>query len=223
MKTPHGKRHLELTNVALAPGFMSNLVSLDLLNSRDVHWNSKKPKQITHRGEVLCHLEKVNSHWVLERNAPIVKSGNTTTALATAKSKKKRQVMLTAAHLHHVLGHPNPEVIAHIKKAVTDVTVDNSDPAPSTIDCETCSISKATQVISQQTEVDEPENGIPFDRMTWDMVEFNPGYNGHKYMSHFQCQEHLFNIVFTHQKKTDALRLFEKVTNFIECQYKGKT
>ena len=91
------------------------------------------------------------------------------------------------------------------------------------IDCETCSISKATQVISQQTEVDEPENGIPFDRMTWDMVEFNPGYNGHKYMSHFQCQEHLFNIVFTHQKKTDALQLFEKVTNFIECQYKGKT
>ena len=180
IETPRGRRHLELTNVALAPGFMSNLVSLNLLNIRDVHWNSEHPEQITHKGELLCNLEKVDSHWVFERNALIDRMGNTATALATAKkSKKERKVKLTAARLHHILGHPSPDVIKHIEKAVADVTVDHSEPAPSTINCETCSVSKATQVISRRTEVDEPENGIPFDRMTWDMVGFNPGYNGH--------------------------------------------
>src|SRR5438045_4418200 len=164
IKTPCGRRHLKLTNVALAPGFMSNLVSLNLLNIRDVHWNSEHPEQITHKGE-LCSLEKVDLHWVFKRDAPLIDgSGCTATVLASAtvkKSKKKRKAKFTAAHLHHVLGHPSPEVIKHVEKAVADNTVNHSDPAPSTINCETCSVSKATQVISQQTEVNKLENSIP--------------------------------------------------------------
>jgi hypothetical protein len=68
--------------------------------------------------------------------------------------------------MHRVLGHASPDVIAHVKDATGDVTIDIASPAPSTINCETCSVSKATEVISRRTEVDEPKNGIPFNRTT---------------------------------------------------------
>ena len=37
MNMPQGKKKIELLNVALAPGFMTNLVSLDQLNSKGVY------------------------------------------------------------------------------------------------------------------------------------------------------------------------------------------
>jgi hypothetical protein len=89
--------------------------------------------------------------------------------------------------MHRVLRHASPEVISHVADATVDITIDIASLAPSTINCETCSVSKATEVISRRTEVDEPENGIPFDRTTWDMVELTTGYNGDRDMSHFQC------------------------------------
>src|SRR5450755_83190 len=54
------------------------------------------------------------------------------------------------------------------------------------------------------------------------MVEFNPGYNRDQYMSHFQCWQYLFNLVFTHPQKSDVQQLFEKAINLIENQYSGK-
>ena len=80
--------------------------------------------------------------------------------------------------MHRVLGHASPEVISHIEDAALDITIDIASPTPSTINCKTYSVSKATKVISRRTKVDEPENGIPFDRTTWDMVELTTNYNG---------------------------------------------
>ncbi len=37
---------MKLANVALVPGFMTSLVSLDLLNVKGVHWNSKYPTRL---------------------------------------------------------------------------------------------------------------------------------------------------------------------------------
>src|SRR5271170_129161 len=50
----------------------------------------------------------------------------------------------------------------------------------------------------------------------------NTGYNGDKYISHFQCRQYLFNLVYTHRKKSDAFQFFEKAINTIENQYNGK-
>jgi hypothetical protein len=124
--------------------------------------------------------------------------------------------------MHRVLGHASPEVISHVETAGNDITIDNSSPTPPTIDCETYSLSKATEIVSRRTEVEEPENGIPFDRTTWDMIEMNRGFNGDRYVSHFQCRQYLFNLVYTHPKKSDALQFFEKAINTIENQYSGK-
>jgi hypothetical protein len=62
VQTPNGQREIELTNVALAPGFMTNLVSLHLLNAKGVHWNSENPRYLTRNGNILCNLEPIGHH-----------------------------------------------------------------------------------------------------------------------------------------------------------------
>jgi hypothetical protein len=52
--------------------------------------------------------------------------------------------------------------------------------------------------------------------------ELNRGYNGDQYVSHFQCRQYLFNLVYTHRHKSDATQLFKKAINTIEYQYNGK-
>jgi hypothetical protein len=124
--------------------------------------------------------------------------------------------------MHRVLGHASPEVISHVESASTDLKVDNSDPPPQSINRETCSTTKAIQIISRRSEVEQPENGTPFNRSTWDMMEFTTGYNGNRYASHFQYRKYLFNLVYTHAKKSDTKYLFESALSVIQGQFGGK-
>ena len=215
VQTPQGKREIDLMNVALAPGFMTNLVSLHLLNQKGAHWSSEHPDRIIRDGKTLCSLERIDNHWIFEQNT-------TYGSFGIRKSTASRHATFTSAQLHRILGHASPEVISHMSTAGFDITIDDSEMAPSTIDCESCSLSKATEVISRRTEVEEPESDVPFDRTTWDMIEMNTGYNGDKYISHFQCRRYLFNLVYTHRKKSDALHFIDKAIGTIETQYKGK-
>jgi hypothetical protein len=54
------------------------------------------------------------------------------------------------------------------------------------------------------------------------MVELTTSYNRDQYISHFQCRQFLFNLVFTHPQKNNALQYFNKAMNLIENQYNGK-
>jgi hypothetical protein len=159
---------------------MTNLVSLHLLNVKGVHWNSENPQQLTCNGTTFCNLERVDHHWVLERNTRYNVFAN------KRKSKATRHATFTRAQMHRILGHASPKVIAYV--ALDDITIDNSSPTPTTIECESCAQSKATKVVSRRIEVEELENNVPFDRTTWDMIEMTRGYNGDRYISHFQCR-----------------------------------
>ena len=82
------------------------------------------------------------------------------------KSKAAHHATFTEAQLHRVLRHASPEVIAHV--VADDITIDRSSPSstPLTIECETCSTLKATEIVSRRLEVKDQENGVPFDRTT---------------------------------------------------------
>lgn len=53
---------VQLENVTLAPGFMTNLVSLDILNSKGVHWNSEQPHVLRKGGKDFCSLHRSGKH-----------------------------------------------------------------------------------------------------------------------------------------------------------------
>jgi hypothetical protein len=61
--TPEGKRKLKLGNVALVLGFMTNLVSLSLLTSKGIYWNSRKPERLeSHDFSDFCYFHANNKH-----------------------------------------------------------------------------------------------------------------------------------------------------------------
>jgi hypothetical protein len=61
--TPEKKRKLKLGNVALVLGFMTNLVSLSLLTSKNIYWNSRKPEHLeSHDFSDFCYLHANNKH-----------------------------------------------------------------------------------------------------------------------------------------------------------------
>lgn len=66
--------------------------------------------------------------------------------------------------MHQILKRASPKVIKHVNK--DDITINNTDPAPSTIECESCSLLKATEIVSRRTEVDKLENGVLFNCTT---------------------------------------------------------
>ena len=128
--------------------------------------------------------------------------------------------MFIEAQLHQVLGHASLEVIFYVNG--NDITIDKSITIPTTIECKTCSLAKATKVISQCIEVEDQENGTLFDCTTWDIIELTRDYNRNQYISHFQCRQYLFNLVYTYRHKSNTLQLFEKAINIIENQYNRK-
>ena len=66
--------------------------------------------------------------------------------------------------MHRILAYTRPEVIAHVEEAGTDIIIDYSVPCPSTIQCKTCNLSRATQIISRRSAVESLEEH-PFDRI----------------------------------------------------------
>ena len=83
--------------------------------------------------------------------------------------------MFTKAQLYQVLGHASLEVISHVNR--NNITIDKLITTPTTIECKTCSLAKATKVIFQCIEVEDQENRTLFDYTTWDMIELTRGYN----------------------------------------------
>ena len=215
--TPDGPGEIRLTNVALAPGFMTNLVSLDLLNSKGVHWNSKYPTKLQQNRRDFCNLYRVGKHWVLQKDA---QTSTHLGAFPTTSSHVPREANFTGKEMHLILGHVGTEVIGHV--SADDITIDHSVLCPTTIECQTCSLAKATKLVSRRPEVEVESDGSPFFHIAWDMIEFETGYNSDNYTSHIYYRELRFEFVATHPRKTDTLVFFTKIINIIEKHFNAK-
>ncbi|KAI0992666.1 hypothetical protein K3495_g15519, partial [Podosphaera aphanis] len=223
VQTNEGPAVIQLQNVALAPGFMTNLVSLDILNSKGVHWNSENPG-ILHRDQKdFCRLHRVGKHWTLQKDVR-------NHGAFSISSRAPRTANITAKEIHSILGHAGTEVIDKVKGS--DINIDYTVPCPTTIECETCSLTKAKKQISRRKEVERESDGNPFFRIAWDMIEFERSYNGDNYGSHIRCREYKFEFSGTHPTKPGALKFFKKIIIFIEenlgfkirfCRLDGET
>ena len=72
--TPKRKQEsIMLYQVALIPGFLTNLVSFSRARARNIYWDTKKDTLYTvHKGKQndFCQLRPHNGHWIVEYNAP---------------------------------------------------------------------------------------------------------------------------------------------------------
>jgi hypothetical protein len=213
VQTETGIAQIELLNVALIPGFMTNIVALPVLNRKGIHWNTRMPWQLEDSDKNhFCNLHQIDSHWVISYD-------DSCSSFATSRSEPKIQEV-SKTDLHQILGHPGPEAVEKVPDAVEGIKVKaRNEKAPTTVDCEHCAMAKATQHISKSNIKDHVRNGKPFDEIAWDMIYLREGYNGHHYLSHIRCINTGYDIVETHSSPRDALPLFIKMTTFIEQHY----
>ena len=154
VQTPSGPRKIDLLNTAFIPSFHTNVVSLDRFIAKNVHWDTER-NRLTHNGDTFCMIQHQHRQWVLEYNECLPDD-----AVFPARSAKPRpDEKVSPAIWHRRLGHPYPDAIAHLPEAVRGAKLDSS---PSTIDCETCSVSKAHKLISRRP-VERTE--IPYERV----------------------------------------------------------
>jgi Reverse transcriptase (RNA-dependent DNA polymerase) len=216
-KGPSGPVLIQLLNVALAPGFLTNLACLRRFTEKGVHWDTQKGR-LHRNGQTFCYTQSVDDHWVLEYGAP---DAPESTYAAFASSREPRSTLkATATEWHRILGHPGPDTIAHLEKAVDNVRVTGT--APSTIECETCAQSKARQVVSRRAGQEEPA-GEPLERVGYDLIPVEPAYNRDKWVSHFRCFQTGADFVYTHPRKNDAVAVIKEFLNMAKTRYGATT
>jgi len=107
--TTTGLACFQLRNVALAPGFMSNLVSMDILAEQHIHWSSRKPLVLERKDSSnFCILKRNNRHLVFEDTTP---NSNGYNAYAATKSSDPVYIQFTELELYQMLAHPGPKAI----------------------------------------------------------------------------------------------------------------
>jgi hypothetical protein len=57
----NGPVTIELLNVALAPGFLTNLICLRRFTDKGVHWDTQKGR-LYRDGQTFCYTQSVNDH-----------------------------------------------------------------------------------------------------------------------------------------------------------------
>jgi hypothetical protein len=209
--TPQGPRKMTLLDVVYVPGFMTNLVSLSRLVQKGVHWDTAKA--CLHRdGNTLCYVYAYDGHWVLNKGTPASVS-----AYPAYSTQPKPTRTLPASHWHQILGHANQDAIHHLSTAVNGTQISLRD-APTTTECESCSLSKAKQLISRRTDQEEPATR-PFDRVSYDLIPMTEAYNGDKWISHFKCYVTSMNHVYTHPQKSNANSILKEYVQMVKTRH----
>jgi hypothetical protein len=116
VKTSAGLNTIQLLDMALMPGFLTNLVALRKIINAGIDWDSRN-NRLHRNGKTLCYTTDVDDHWVLEyQSAPAL------SAFATSRAPRASSEG-TAKRWHAVMAYAGSEAIAHLQRAVTGATV----------------------------------------------------------------------------------------------------
>jgi Reverse transcriptase (RNA-dependent DNA polymerase) len=217
VNSQNGPMTVTLLNVALAPGFLTNLVCLRRFTEKGVHWDTSNNRLIRD-GETFCYTQDVDDHWVLEYGDPHQGKIEASGAFAINSRAPKPPVEVTAAKWHDLLGHPGQEALAHLEESVQGATVTGTGPI--TTKCETCALTKAHELISRRTGQEEPVNK-PFERVGWDLIPMSTAYNGDKWVSHFTCFTTTIDVVCTHPRKNDSLFIIQEFVKMAATRHQA--
>jgi hypothetical protein len=187
IRTPHDSMmEIQMTHVALVPGFITSVIGLGRCRAVDIHFDSGRDV-LYHKdhGNVLARLEYSNGHWLADADASR-RPGITLSSLATSyrKSYEPKPIQRVSSRVAHLIwGHPGQKAIAHLEDAVEGIVIDRSDDQNP---CEVCIETKLTKQISRRQQEDYATK--PFERLSIDIVQLQPTgeecLNGDKYGGH---------------------------------------
>jgi hypothetical protein len=161
VQTLNGPQIIKHLNTPLVSSFHTSVVLLDRLMGMNVHWDTER---LHSNSQTPCSIERYHGQWVRGYNAP------TYTALIACSTQPRTDSTVSLDIWHLRLGHSNPEVIEHLNESVTGARLKG---APSIVNCETCSVSKAKHIISHRPYTRATN---PYERIHLDLVEMTIGY-----------------------------------------------
>ena len=214
VQTPTGQKSITLLRVAYIPTFMTNLVALSKLVEKGLHWDTERGT-LRREGKDLCYIHRLGGHWTLT-TTPLDTDDSTKVGNVFSATKAPKQA--TLKEWHRILGHANYESLRHLSTETKGVMVTNTESPES---CDPCRLGKATQLISRDSDQERPAKG-PFDRVSWDLIPMQEGFNGDRYVSHFKCFYTGMNHVYTQQDKSSTLRTVRQYLKYVEVHYKAQ-
>ena len=204
---PSGQANVRLVQVAYIPEFQTNTISFQRLKAKGIQWNTEK-EILTKDGKLWCQVLEKYNQFVIDYQ-PM--------AAFPANSYKPRPPLHgTIKRWHQRMGHLYEEAVKHLLTAVNGATIDQSELVGI---CEICRISQAPQQISRRKPVQATR---PFQRVHFDLIQFQEGFNGDHWILHFVDEYSKFHFVYTLRNKSDATRTIKRFTAFIWNQYKCK-
>lgn len=113
VQIPTDPKTMILIEVALVPGFLTFLVSLQRLTRKGLHWDIQN-NLLYYNRETICFTPPLNDYWVLEKNCPSL----TAHSFFASSHTQRWDIKDTAARWHTVLDHPGQDAIAHSMPAL---------------------------------------------------------------------------------------------------------
>ena len=212
---PDGKKQIRLSQAAYIPGFHTNLVCLQKLNEKGVYWNNEKNTLYYGDNVTYAYCSYHGGHSTIEYNEP-KESSQPVASFATQPpvkhSSKPLQNEAEGRIWHQRLGHAGKNAIKHLLKSVTGAIL----KGPTTVECESCGVSKAHKVISRR----QPTRSlVPFYRIHLDLIPGIVAYNGDQYVAHFLDDATRLNDVEAMAKKSSLPQVVIKYCNVVERRY----
>ncbi|SLM34143.1 Ribonuclease H-like domain [Lasallia pustulata] len=214
-KGPNGNITIELLDVVYVPEYLTNLVSMHQFAAKGVYHDARNSR-LERDHITLCHIKEHGGHYLLEDNTTTSATTQSPTTQGTMKQSSSHAIVKTATpnQWHQVMAHASAEAISHLETSAEGVKIkDKESTVLKTNECEPCALSKAHRIVSRSS-IKSDMSTKPFERITFDLMEFQPAYNRHKQVSHIACDFTDFNMVWTHTSKSDSRRiLLDAVTN----------
>ncbi|CBF74296.1 uncharacterized protein ANIA_04289 [Aspergillus nidulans FGSC A4] len=213
---------ISLQETAYVPGFHTNIISASRMKRAGFIWDFAEDR-VVKNGHEVCRLAEYQGLWVVEQNggnrayAPANENAHAVRPKTSIKHSSKPLILAGNTDIwHKQFGHLNHEAIRHLPNAVKGIQIDDVEPPRS---CETCKYSSAPRQISRR-----PANRATqaFERVHFDLIEFNKAWNGDRWCTHFYDEFTHMHFVYTHGKKNGCVDAAIHLVALIECQFGTK-
>ncbi|EKV08147.1 hypothetical protein PDIP_69620 [Penicillium digitatum Pd1] len=216
---------MELYDVRYSPNFHSNLISHGLMMKGGVLVNFRTNCIETREGKAVYQVyQEQKLTWLTQPKGlqyPTLTPDDLMFATKYSEMKKSAQEPRAKASTHtwhRRLGHIGQQRIAKLAEMTEGITIE-SNPGKEKQACEACQLADAPKQISRR-HIGQ-KYGV-FGRVHFDLVQNQPAYNGHIWLTHFYLDGIKCHFVFTHTRKNEcqmAVRKFRAlVRNWLKIE-----
>ncbi|OQE59396.1 hypothetical protein PENNAL_c0325G00318, partial [Penicillium nalgiovense] len=193
-------RRMNLFNVRYSPGFHTNIIAHGLM-FRKTGAVSNFKKNWIEQGDIPMYAtyQEWDLPWLIKSDQPLVNA-------AVKKSAREPASEASIEIWHRRLGHVSKERIEKLTEMTEGVHIAGGNPgkqdaASENQVCEACQLANAPRQISRR-KIGQAYGVL--GRVHFDLVQNQPAYNRHVWLTHFYLDGIRCHFVFTHVKKNDC-------------------